>query len=148
MIRLIAVLVAYGNARSIVEPSAVPVTPCTSLAFGIALTLAVAVLTRAGPRLSRPELGLVRRGSARAAAIGALFGVGAAIPALVVLRYPPLLDAPVNYAPIADMPLDALLVRAFVLMPLDTAVPEELAFRGALFAWTYRAHGVVRATVV
>jgi|SRR5687768_4856678 len=148
MIRLIAVLVAYGNARSIVEPSAVPETPWAGLAFGVALTVSVVALTRAGPRLTPPELGLVRRGSARAAMIGGLFGVGAAIPALVVLRYPPLLDAPVSYAPIADMPLDALLVRAFVLMPLDTAVPEELAFRGALFAWIYRAHGVVRATVV
>lgn len=148
MIRLIAVLVAYGNARSIVEPSAIPETPWAALAFGALLTLAVVVLTRAGPRLSRPELGLVRRGSARAAAIGTLFGVGAAIPGLVVLRYPPLLDAPVSYAPIADIPLDALLVRAFVLMPLDTALPEELAFRGALFGWICRAHGVVRATVV
>jgi membrane protease YdiL (CAAX protease family) len=148
MIRLIAVLVAYGNARSFVEPSAIPETPWAALAFGLALTLAVVVLTRAGPRLTPAELGLVRRGSVRAAMIGALVGVGASLPALLVLHYPPLLDAPVRYAPLADIPTDALLIRALVLMPLDTALPEELAFRGALFGWIRRDHGAVRAIIV
>lgn len=149
MIRMLVVfLVAYGNVKSFVEPSAVPASPWTGLAFGVALMLAVAVTTRAGPRLSAAELGLVRRGSARATATGFLLGVGAALPALVVLRFPPLLGEPVGYAPLADVAPGALLLRALVLMPLDTALPEELAFRGVLFAWVRRGHGLARAVIV
>ena len=149
MIRLLVViLVAYGNTKSLVEPSAVPQSPWPGLLFGAALTLAVTVMSRAGPRLTAAELGLRRDGSAGAAAIGLLCGVGAAIPALVVLRFPPLLDAPVRYAPLAGVPLDGLLLRALVLMPLDTALPEELAFRGALFGWLRRGHGPARAVAL
>ena len=149
MIRLlVAFLIAYGNTKALVEPSAVPGTPWPGLAFGIALALAVVALTRAGPRLSAAELGLIRRGSARAAATGLLIGLGAAIPALIVLRFPPLLDAPVRYAPLTGLPPEALLLRALILMPLDTAFPEELAFRGALFAWLRRGHGFAHAAII
>ena len=145
---LVAFLIAYGNTKALVEPSAVPGSPWPGLAFGVGLTLTVAVMTRAGPRLSAAELGLVRRGSVGAAATGLLVGLGAAIPAVFVLRFPPLLDAPVHYAPLAGLPLEALLLRALILMPLDTAFPEELAFRGALFAWLRRGHGLVYAAAV
>lgn len=149
MIRLLVVfLVAYGNTKSLVEPSALPKSPLVGLAFGMGLTLAVLAMTRAGPRLTASELGLVRGGSLRAAAIGLVFGLVAAIPALIVLRFPPLLDAPVRYAPLAELPLEDLLLRALILMPLDTAFPEELAFRGALFAWLRRGHGLARAATV
>lgn len=144
---LAAFLIAYGNSKSLIEPSAVPQSPWLGLAFGAGLTVAVIVLTRAGPRLTAQELGLVRQGSARAAAVGLLVGLGASLPAIVVLRFPPLLEAPVRYAPLADVPLEALLLRALVVMPLDTAIPEELAFRGALLAWLRRGHGVARCAI-
>lgn len=145
---LVVILVAYGNTKSLVEPSAVPQSPWPGLAFGAALTLAVIAMSRAGPRLTPAELGLRRDGSLGAGAIGLLCGIGAALPALVVLRFPPLLDAPVRYAPLADVPLEGLLLRALVLMPLDTALPEELAFRGALFGWVRRGHGPARAVAL
>lgn len=145
---LVAFLLAYGNTKSLVEPSAVPAFPWIGLAFGVVLVLAVALTTRAGPRLSGAELGLVLQGSARAAAIGLLVGVGAALPALVVLQFPPLMDEPLTYSPLVDVPTGALLLRALVLMPLDTALPEELAFRGALFAWLRRGGGLGRAVIV
>jgi membrane protease YdiL (CAAX protease family) len=145
---LVVFLVGYGNAKSLREPSAVPAEPWLGLAQAGALVLLVAAATRAGPRLSLAELGLLRAGSARAAALGLLFGVATAVPALVVLRFPPLLGEPVRYAPLADLDPAALLLRALVLMPLDTAIPEELAFRGLLFGWLRRGGRVLRAVFV
>ena len=62
-----------------------------------------------------------------------------------MLRFPPLLDGPIRFGPLADVAPGALLLRALIVMPLDTALPEELAFRGALFALLRRGHGLGRA---
>jgi len=145
---LVVFLVGYGNAKSLRDPSAVPAEPWLGLALGGVLVLLVFAATRAGPRVSGSELGLVRAGSARSAALGLLFGAGTALLALLVLRFPPLLGEPVRYAPLADPDPTALLLRALVFMPLDTAIPEELAFRGLLFGWLRRGGGLVRAVLV
>lgn len=145
---LVAFLVAYGNAKSVGDPSAVPAEPWLGLALGGVLVLLVFAATRAGPRVSFSELGLVRAGSAPSAALGLLFGAGMALLALLVLRFPPFLGEPVRYAPLADADPTALLLRALVFMPLDTAIPEELAFRGLLFGWLRRDGGLVRAVLV
>lgn len=144
---LIAFLLVFGNAKVLAAESAVPQDPWIGLALGAWLTLAALVTMRAGPRLSAAELGLVRQGSARAAAIGLLVGLAAALPALAVLRFPPLLDEPVRYTPLIDIAPEALLLRALVMMPLDTALPEELAFRGALFGWLLRDRGLRYALI-
>jgi len=144
----IVLLIGYGNAKSLREPSAVPAEPWPGLALASLLALLVFAATRAGPRLSWSELGLVRAGSARPAALGLLIGVAAALVALVVLRFPPLLDEPVRYAPLLQPDPVGLLLRALVFMPLDTAVPEELAFRGLLFGWLRRGGSVARAVLL
>lgn len=144
----VVLLVTFGNAKSLREPSAVPAEPWPGLALAGLLALLVFAATRAGPRLSGSELGLVRGGSARAGALGLLFGVATALVALVVLRFPPILDEPVRYAPLLQPDPVALLLRALVVMPLDTAVPEELAFRGLLYGWLRRGGGLTRAVVL
>jgi membrane protease YdiL (CAAX protease family) len=50
----------------------------------------------------------------------------------VLLRFPPLVGHAVEYSPLNSLPREVLLWRAFFWMPLDTAVPEEIAFRGVL----------------
>lgn len=145
---LIAFLVVFGNAKVLAAGSAVPQNPWMGLALGAWLTLAALATMRAGPRLSAAELGLIREGSVRAAAMGLLAGLGAALPALALLRFPPLLDEPVRYTPLVDIAPEALLFRALVMMPLDTAIPEELAFRGALFGWLRRDRGLRYALIV
>lgn len=144
----VVLLVGYGNAKSLREPSAVPLDPWPGLALAGLLALLVFAATRAGPRLSGSELGLVRGGSARAGALGLLFGVATALVALVVLRFPPILGEPVRYAPLLELDPAALLLRALVFMPLDTALPEELAFRGMLFGWLRRGGDLRRAVLV
>jgi len=144
----IVLLIGYGNAKSLRVPSAVPAEPWPGLALAGLLALLVFAATRAGPRLSWSELGLVRAGSARPAALGLLIGVAAALVALVVLRFPPILDEPVRYAPLLQPDPVGLLLRALVFMPLDTAVPEELAFRGLLFGWLRRGGRVTRAVLL
>lgn len=144
----IVLLIGYGNAKSLREPSAVPAEPWPGLALAGLLALLVFAATRAGPRLSRSELGLVRASSARPAALGLLIGVAAALVALAVLRFPPILDEPVRYAPLLQLDPVGLLLRALVFMPLDTAVPEELAFRGLLFGWLRRGGSVTRAVLL
>lgn len=144
----VVLLVGYGNAKSLREPSAVPTESLPGLALAGLLALLVFAATRAGPRLSWSELGLVGAGSARPAALGLLIGIVAALAALVVLRFPPILGEPVRYAPLLQPDPLALLLRALVFMPLDTALPEELAFRGLLFGWLRRGGDLRRAVLV
>ena len=144
----VVLLVTFGNAKSLRDPSAVPEEPWPGLAFAGALVLLVFAATRAGPRVSASELGLVRTGSARSAALGLLIGAVAALLALFVLRFPPILGEPVRYVPLVDPDPAALLLRALVFMPLDTAIPEELAFRGLLLGWLRRGAGLTRAVLI
>lgn len=148
---VVAVLVGFGNAKSLREPSAIPTDPWPGIVLGAGLVLIVLAGTRAGPRLSGAELGLVRAGAARWAAAGSLLGAVTGLLALLVLRLPPhlgLMRETLRYAPLADPDPAALLLRALVLMPLDTAIPEELAFRGLLFGWLRRTGGIRRAVAV
>lgn len=148
MSAFVAVLILYGNAKSLAGTPAVPAEWWPGLALGGALVVITLAWARLGPRLSRSELGFAREGALRAGAVGALTALAVSLPALVLLRFPPLLGEPVSYAPLRDIPLCALLLRAFLFMPLDTALPEELAFRGVLFAWLRRTGGPVRAVLL
>jgi uncharacterized protein len=94
----------------------------------------------ASPRLSR-------RGVIRSATLGLLLALGTALPGLLFLRFPPLIGQAVEYSPLAAISREALLWRALVWMPLDTAVPEEFAFRGVLLASLRRRLGVASAVL-
>jgi membrane protease YdiL (CAAX protease family) len=64
------------------------------------------------------------------------------------LRFPPLLAGPVLYAPVSEASAATLLWRVAVWMPLDTVLPEELAFRGVLLASLMRRLPTVPAALV
>jgi membrane protease YdiL (CAAX protease family) len=142
----VALLVAYGNTAAYVAGSALP-HGSTGIAFGVALVAVVLVVARL-ERLTLADLGLRRVRLAFDAGVGgavALFGVSGAI---FVLRSPPLLGGPVTYAPLAALDQADLLVRVAVTMPLDTAIPEELAFRGLLLAMLIRRYSTAAAVAL
>jgi membrane protease YdiL (CAAX protease family) len=99
-------------------------------------------------RLDRADLGLTRSGATRSAWIGLLTAGAMVVPALLILRFPPLVGRPVAYTPLAGLPWVELLGRALVSMPLDTILPEEVAFRGALLGVLRRRYPAAQAVVL
>src|ERR687885_1537231 len=140
-------LAAYGNFAAFIAGTAVPVgwsgLPLPVVLLGLALAWA-----RFVDHLSASELGLTPQGVFPSARAGLLLALAAAVPSLVFLRFPPLVGQSVAYSPLAALPADALLWRAFVWMPLDTAIPEEIAFRGVLLAALRRHLATVPAVLV
>lgn len=138
-------LIAYGNLLAptgAVLPGQGPLAALT----GVALSAALLAWARVGAQLSWDELGL-RGNAVRAASVGLAVGL-LAIPALAVLRFPPLVGGPVTYGPIALVTPDELMVHAFVFMPLGAAIPEEVAFRGVLLGLLRRRFALARAVVL
>lgn len=137
---LAAVVVLLGAANLI--PLWLPTG--NGLGWGVILTVCLALLARAAG-LTRAELGLSRATWMR----GLRTGMVAA--ALVVPAYIALLAvAPVrrSLAAAGDRPASDVLLAALVIIPIATVVPEELAFRGVLWALLRRGHGVWGATIL
>jgi uncharacterized protein len=141
-------LAAYGNAASLALAQSGPTGGWTGVLVG-ALPAAVAVVwgVRAAG-LSAGDLGLESRGALRGALTGLLVGLGLALPSLVVLYAPPLLGRPVSHASLNSLTPESLVWRAFVWMPLDTALPEELAFRGVLLAALVHRFPMIQAVLI
>ena len=145
-------LAAYGNIASLVLGTATPAGSWSGVLLGVLLVGLVLIWGRWSDQLTATELGLTPRRLVRSAGLGLLVALGAAVPALLFLRFPPLVGQAVEYAPLASLSPEALLWRAFVWMPLDTAIPEEVAFRGVLLAslrrrWSELPAVLVSATV-
>jgi hypothetical protein len=136
---LIGALVLYGNAKSFVDLVVLQNTAAGStfgIGAGIALVLAIltiAVALRAdlagmglagGGVRSSLRLGVWVGGTA-ALTSGALIVVGALASRALGLRI-------ADFTPAAAVPWGALLWRAVLLIWVDTVLPEELAFRGAV----------------
>jgi uncharacterized protein len=131
-------VLAVANVASWLYPrrAALVIGPASS-------ALLIGVARRSG--LSWKDLGLGRRSWRRGAkaaggAIGlvaTVFAVGAALP----VTRPAFLDP--NYRADAGRAL----FNALVVVPLGTVVPEEVGFRGVLWAAQRREHGVSSATV-
>ncbi|RBY83918.1 CPBP family intramembrane metalloprotease [Geodermatophilus sp. TF02-6] len=115
---------------------ALSLTPGVRTGANLAAAVALVAAARAGG-LSWTELGLGRRtwragirwGGAALAAITAGYGVLLAVPALRPLLVDPRVEGTAA---------GQLAVRALLLIPLGTVVPEEVAFRGVLLALTSR----------
>jgi membrane protease YdiL (CAAX protease family) len=136
---LIAALVIYGNAKSWWDLVVLQTTAAGStfgIGAGIALVLAIlagALVIRtdfAGLGLAgggvRSSLGLgIRIGGTAALASGAVIVLGSLVAGRLGLQ---IADA----TPAATTPWGPLLWRAVLLLWVDTVLPEELAFRGAL----------------
>jgi membrane protease YdiL (CAAX protease family) len=118
--------------------------PGAHVAVGLGLAACLLAAARAA-RLTAADLGLARP----AWPSGLRWGVAAA--AVVAAAYAvALLIPPVRQAlPDGDGEVGrAALLAAFVVVPLGTVLPEELAFRGLLLALLGRGHGVRAATLL
>ena len=139
-------LAAYGNIAALIGGTAIAIgwsgVGLPLLLLGLVLTWALLV-----DRLTPLELGLTGQHVFRSACLGLLVALVAGLASLLFLRFPPLVGQSIAYSPLASLPTDALVWRAFVWMPLDTAVPEEIAFRGVLLA-SPRRHLADRAAVL
>lgn len=139
-------LIVYGNVAAYVAGSALAPGPAGVL-LGAALVVAVFAYARADG-LSLGQLGLRRERLGLGVAVGSALALVGVAAAMILLRYPPLVAGPVTYAPLAAMSTPDLAVRIALTMPLDTIIPEELAFRGLLLAQLLRRYRVRAAVVV
>lgn len=98
-------------------------------------------------RLAAGELGLGARWWP-GAIVGLVLAAAAALVAVFVLQHPPIVGAPVAYASVRGMPPERLLANVLVFLPLGTAIPEELAFRGVLLGLLRRRRGELGAIVL
>jgi membrane protease YdiL (CAAX protease family) len=127
-------LVAYGNVAALALGRLPPAGGLTGVAIGFQLIALAAIWARWVAGVGLRDLGLGRSGAGRSGAIGLLVALAMVLPALIILKNPPILGDPVTYAPVERISPAVLLWRVFVSMPLDTVVPEEIAFRGVLLA--------------
>lgn len=139
-------LIVWGNAVASIVGTPIPLS-WTGAAFGVTLVV-LSLLSARRMGLTWAEVGLSPRTAAKGAAVGMALGLLAAAVGLVVFRFPPLLGAPVSYVPLGSLTWSELAFRALVLLPLDTVLPEEVAFRGVLLAALVRLYGGVRALVL
>ncbi len=141
-------LVAYGNAVSLLLGTvATPDGWWPNVPLGLLLGCLALLWGWRSERLTAAQLGLAPGHVLRSASVGLVVAIGVAVPSLVFLRFPPLVGHAVEYAPVGALSTAALLWRAFLWMPLDTVIPEELAFRGVLLAMLVLRCSRVRAAV-
>jgi membrane protease YdiL (CAAX protease family) len=135
---VVAILVAVNLLNNLLVPRAYVLT-CVA-ATGLLLSVA----RRDG--LSWSEIGLdrasLRSGLRWSAALLAVVLLGVAVAAALPVTRPAFVDARA-----AGLSGTAVLVRTLVRIPLGTALLEEVAFRGVLYAMLARRHGV-RAAVL
>jgi membrane protease YdiL (CAAX protease family) len=81
-------------------------------------------------------------------AVGVSAGAILGTAVLLILHAPFLPGGEVRYAPFSQMSDGDVLVRALIWMPLATAIPEELAFRGVLLASLRQHLRTSRAVVI
>lgn len=113
-----------------------------ALLAGVALLLA----RRAG--LPWSELGFARTNMGRSASLGALTAVLLAIPAVVGVFVAPLIfGSSPRYEPIEGVSGADLMLQLLVWFPVQTAIPEEVVFRGALLGVALRTLSDDRAHV-
>jgi membrane protease YdiL (CAAX protease family) len=98
--------------------------------------------------LTWAEAGIGRTNLLRSTLIGAGIGLGLAVIALLALELGALLGSPITYQPLRGVSMSAVLTHALVGLPLLTAIPEELAFRGLLLGLLMRTLSPLRATLV
>lgn len=142
-----ALLVLYGNGAAFLAGSALPKLGWLGASLGAILVVATLAWAR-WQKLGCAEMGLGRDRALSSAGVGLLVAVALVLPSLLVLRFPPLLGQPVTYAPLASLALGDLAVRVAFFMPLDTVIPEELAFRGVLLAALRRRFATVAAVAL
>ena len=132
-----ALLIAFGNAADVAVGG-----DLLALSWAAALkavgTLVIVIAAARWCRVTLPEMGIHRRGLVRSSLVGALLALFIAAASLLALRLGPFVGGRVTYAPLGGEAVPPLLFHALIALPLQTAVPEELAFRGLLLALLMR----------
>jgi membrane protease YdiL (CAAX protease family) len=139
----VAIVLLVGNAKSLLLPT----TMAGSWA-GVATGIAIVLLTLLGARLLRldaAELGLTnwRAAAGPSIALGVGIVLGLTLLVAVAAHVLAAFGRPVTPLPppgdLANLTDAQLWRRVFFFLPLDTAIPEELIFRGVIFAFLLRA---------
>ena len=141
------ILIVFGNAAGIVAgPNTVTVS-WAAIAQSAGTVLIVIVASR-WCGLIWAEAGIGRTNLLRSSLIGAGIGLGLAGMVLLALEAGARLGTPITYQPLHGASISDLLTHALVGLPLLTAIPEELAFRGLLLGLLMRKLTPLRATLV
>ena len=110
-------------------------------------TLLIVIVASRWCGLTWAEAGIRRSDLLRSSLIGAGIGLGLAAVVLLALEVGAELGTPITYQPLRGAPISAVLTHALVGLPLQTAIPEELAFRGLVLGLLLRKLRPLRATL-
>src|SRR6266576_6107882 len=141
------ILVVFGNAAGVAAGPNV-VTFSWAATAQSAGTLLIVIVAFRWCGLTWAEAGIGRTNLLRSSLIGAGIGLGLAAVVLLALELGAQLGTPITYQPLRGAPISAVLTHAMVGLPLQTAIPEELAFRGLLLGLLMRKLTPLRAALV
>lgn len=144
---IVTVLLVFGNAAGLVSgPNAVTVS--WAVIAQSAGTLMLVIVASRWCRLTWAEAGIRRTNLLRSGLIGAGIGLGLAALVLLALEAGARLGTPVTYQPLRGASSSTVLIHAVVGLPVQTAIPEEIAFRGLLLGLLMRRLTPLRAALV
>jgi len=141
------ILVVFGNAAGIAAGPNVVTVSWAAIAQS-AGTVLIAIVASRWCGLTLAEAGIGRTNLLRSSLIGAGIGLGLAAVVLLALEAGARLGTPITYQPLRGASISAVLTHALVGLPLQTAIPEELAFRGLMLGLLLRKLTPMRATLV
>ena len=141
------ILILFGNAAGFAAgPNVVTVSWATmAQAAG---TLLIVIVASRWCGLTWAEAGIGWTNLLRSTLIGAGIGLGLGVVVLLAFELGALLGTPITYQPLQGAARSAVLTHALVGLPLLTAIPEELAFRGLVLGLLIRKLTPWRATLV
>ena len=141
------ILIVFGNVVGIAAGPNVVTVSWEAIAQGAGTVLIVIVASR-WCGLTWAQAGIGRTNLLRSSLIGAGTGLGLAAVVLLALEAGAWLGTPITYQPLRGVSISAVLTHALVGLPLLTAIPEELAFRGLMLGLLMRKLTPLRATLV
>ncbi|HLQ14803.1 MAG TPA: CPBP family intramembrane glutamic endopeptidase [Candidatus Eisenbacteria bacterium] len=141
------ILILFGNAAGLAAGPNVVTVSWATMAQTVGTLLIVIVASR-WCGLTLAEAGIGRTNLLRSTLIGAGIGLGLAAVLLLALEVGAQLGTPITYQPLHGASISAVLTHALVGLPLQTAIPEELAFRGLVLGLLMRKLTPLRAALV
>ena len=141
------IFIVFGNAAGIAAGPNVVTVSGEAIAQSAGTVLIVIVASR-WCGLTWAEAGIGRTNLMRSSLIGIGTGLGLAAVVLLALEAGAWLGTPITYQPLRGVSISAVLTHALVGLPLLTAIPEELAFRGLMLGLLMRKLTPLRATLV
>lgn len=141
------ILIVFGNAAALAAGPNVVTFSGAAIAQA-ASTLLIVIVASRSCGLTWAEAGIGRTNLLRSTLIGAGIGLGLAAVVLLVLELGAQLGTPVTYQPLRGASMSAVVTHALVGLPLLTAIPEELAFRGLVLGLLLRKVSPWRAALV